>query len=94
MPARRPPPGGAGARHRFEPHIQFSSNQISTIVRLVEQGIGISFLLDAVVPEHANICSRPLAKPLYFNIVMAWNSTRYLSKPAKAFIDFIVELYQ
>nr|WP_092071311.1 LysR substrate-binding domain-containing protein [Dendrosporobacter quercicolus]NSL49397.1 LysR family transcriptional regulator [Dendrosporobacter quercicolus DSM 1736]SDM24688.1 DNA-binding transcriptional regulator, LysR family [Dendrosporobacter quercicolus] len=81
-------------RHRFQPHIRFSSNQIGTITGLVEQGMGISFLLDAVVSRYANICSRPLANPLFFKIVMAWKSNRYLSKPAKAFMDFITELYR
>lgn len=76
-------------RHQFTPRIVFSSSQIETILGLVGQGVGISFLLDAVVRRHPGIVSRPLVEPLRSEISLAWNRERYLPKAARAFVDFI-----
>jgi DNA-binding transcriptional LysR family regulator len=76
-------------RHQFSPRIVFSSGQIETILGLVGQGVGISFLLDAVVGRHLDILGLPLAEPLKIEIGLAWNRERYLSKAARAFVDFI-----
>jgi len=77
------------AKHEFVPRIVFSSSQIETIMGLVEQGAGISFLLDAIVRKRSTIISRPLADPLFVRAGLAWNKERYLSNAAKTFIDFI-----
>lgn len=76
-------------KHHFSPRIVFSSSQIETILGLVEQGIGISVLLDTIVRKRADIISRPLAEPLYVRAGLAWNKERYLPKAALAFIQFI-----
>lgn len=76
-------------KHGFTPRVVFSSSQIGTILGLVAQGVGISFLLDAVIAGHPGIAGRPLAEPLKIEIGLAWNRERYLSKAARAFIDFI-----
>ncbi|MEN6414061.1 MAG: LysR family transcriptional regulator [Veillonellales bacterium] len=81
------------AKNQFEPNIIFSSRQIETILGLVEQGVGIAFLLDAIVKKHAAILSRPLVNPLLIQAGVAWNKDRYLSNAAKAFIDFAAEQY-
>jgi DNA-binding transcriptional LysR family regulator len=75
-------------KHQFTPQIIFSSSQIETILGLVEQGAGISFLLDTIVEKKLNILSRPLTDPLLIRAGIAWNNERYLSNASKAFIDF------
>ena len=77
------------AKHRISPNIIFSSNQITTILSLVERGVGISFLLEPLVKNNPKIVSRPLSKPLYLEAGMVWNRTRYLTSSTKAFIDAI-----
>lgn len=77
------------AKYDFTPRIIFSSRQIETILSLVEQGVGISFLPAAIVKKHAYVTSRPLSSPLFIQAGLAWNRERYLSKAAKAFIDFV-----
>lgn len=77
------------AKHQFEPRIVFSSSQIETILGLVEQGAGISFLMDAIVRKRSSIISRPLSEPLFVRAGLAWNRDRYLSNAARTFIDFI-----
>jgi DNA-binding transcriptional LysR family regulator len=76
-------------KHQFIPQIIFSSSQIETILGLVEQGAGISFLLDTVVCKHSNIFKRPLANPLFVKVGLAWNKKKYMSNASKAFIDFV-----
>lgn len=71
------------------PNIVFSTSQIETIIGLVEQGIGISFLFDAITRKHDSIRSIPFTKPIFYEIVLAWNKNRYLSNAAKALIEFI-----
>ncbi len=77
------------AKYEFTPNIIFSSRQIETILSLVEQGIGISFLPDAILRKHSYIISRPLSSPLFIQAGLAWNKERYLSNAAKAFVDFV-----
>ncbi|WP_371372892.1 LysR family transcriptional regulator [Sporomusa aerivorans] len=76
---------------QFSPNIVFSSSQIETIIGLIEQRVGVAFLFDAITKRHPTIQSRPLAEPIYFEIVLAWNRNRYLSNAAKAFINFITK---
>ena len=77
------------SEHRITPNIVFSSNQITTILSLVERGVGISFLLEPLLRDNPKIASRPLAKPIYLEAGLVWNRERYLSNSAKAFIDAI-----
>lgn len=77
------------AKHQFAPNVIISSSQIETIVRLVEQGAGITFLLDAIARNHIQISSHPLADPLFIQAGLAWNKERYLSNAAKAFIKVV-----
>jgi DNA-binding transcriptional LysR family regulator len=77
------------AKYNFSPRIVFSSSQIETILGLVEQGVGISFLPDTIAYKHANILCRPLSNPLFIQAGLAWNKQRYLSNATRAFIDFV-----
>ena len=77
------------ARCNFNPGIAFSSNQIETVLRLVEQQVGITFLIDSLVNRNPHIESRPLADPLYVQAGLAWNKKRYLTHATQAFIDAI-----
>jgi DNA-binding transcriptional LysR family regulator len=79
------------AVHQFTPNIIFSSRQIETIVSLVEQGGGITFLPEQIAGKHTRIVSRPLAKPIYIQVGLAWKKDRYLSNATKAFIQYACE---
>jgi DNA-binding transcriptional LysR family regulator len=77
------------ARCDFTPSIAFSSNQIETALRLVEQEVGITFLLGPLASKNLSIVSRPLQNPLYVQAGLAWSKKRYLSSATQAFIDGI-----
>lgn len=76
-------------KHLFVPQVVFSSSQVETIISLVELEIGISFLFDAIAQKYATIYSCPLSEAIHFQIVLAWNRSRYLTSSAKAFINFM-----
>ena len=78
-------------KNQIIPNIAFSSSQIETIIGLVQEGAGITFLLDATVGKYADIVGRPLASPLTVQMGLAWNKDKYLSKAARALIDFVAE---
>lgn len=76
-------------KHKFTPHIVFSSNQIETVKALVASNVGISFLMNMVVHKHPGIVSIPLSEPIFITIGLAWKKDKYLSKASQAFIDFL-----
>jgi len=78
-------------KHHFQPKIIFSSSQVETIINLVQLEIGISFLFDTIAKRHPEIYSCPLADPIHYQIVLAWNHHRYLTGAAKAFIGFMTD---
>lgn len=78
-------------KNQITPNIAFSSSQIETIIGLVQEGAGITFLLEATVRKYADMVSRPLANPLTVQMGLAWNKDKYLSKASRAFIDFVAE---
>lgn len=75
------------AKFGFTPQIVFTSSQIGTILELVRQGVGISFLIEDVLRDQGGFLSRPLIEPLFLASGLAWNRERYLSRAAQAFID-------
>lgn len=78
-------------KHNFTPQIVFSSSQIETIIGLVQLEVGISFLFDTIAKRYPAIYSCPLAEPIHYQIVLAWNRSRYLTSASRAFIDFITD---
>jgi len=77
--------------NQFEPHIVFSSNQVSTILGLVAQGTGIAFVLQSLVEGNEDVVSISLSQPLYIEAALAWREEGYMSKATRVFVDFINE---
>jgi DNA-binding transcriptional LysR family regulator len=80
-------------KYNLIPQIPFSSRQIETILGLVEQGVGISFLPGKIACKHSRIIGRPLTNPLYIHAGLAWNDRLYLSAATKTFIDFTTQQF-
>ncbi|MBP2638398.1 MAG: transcriptional regulator, LysR family [Firmicutes bacterium] len=79
-------------KHGFLPNILLSSDQIETMKGLVEKGVGICFLIEAIARKGQNYLVIPLADPLYLDFGLAWKKDKYLSMAAQAFINFITKL--
>ena len=78
-------------KNQITPNIAFSSSQIETIIGLVQEDAGITFLLEATVRKYTNMVGRRLTNPLTVQMGLAWNKDKYLSKAARAFIGFVAE---
>lgn len=78
-------------QHQFEPRVVFSSSQIQTIKVLAAKGAGITFLMRMVVQDNPDIVPISLVPPINITIGLAWKKEKYVSKAAKALIDFIKE---
>lgn len=78
-------------KNHFKPKVAFSSSQIETIVSLVREGAGVTFLLESIIKKRTEIAFRPLASPLFVNMGLAWSKNKYLSKAARTFINFVSE---
>jgi DNA-binding transcriptional LysR family regulator len=76
-------------KHHFTPNIVFSSSQIETIIGLVENTVGISFLLAPIAHRHPEVTSRSLIEPIFVQAGLAWNKNRYLSSASRSFIKSI-----
>ena len=81
-------------RQHFVPNRIFTSNQIKTILGLIANGSGISFLMNMVVKNQPQIGIVPLAEPITFDIGLAWKKDKYLSTASQAFVDFISQRYR
>jgi len=79
-------------KHGFVPNILLSSDQIETMKGLVEKGVGICFLIEAIARKGQNYLVMSLADPLYLDFGLAWKKDKYLSMAAQAFINFITKL--
>jgi DNA-binding transcriptional LysR family regulator len=77
------------AKHQFTPNIVISSNQITTLLNLVENDTGITFLLEPLAQGNANVLSRRLSRPLYVQAGLIWNKNRYMTNSTQAFIEAI-----
>lgn len=79
-------------KHGFAPNVILSSDQIETMKGLVEKGVGICFLVEAIAYKGKNFVSLPLTEQLYLDFGLAWKKDKYISLAAQAFINFITEL--
>lgn len=73
----------------YEPHVLFSSNQISTILKLVAQGTGIAFMLQSLAQTSEDVVAVSLKDPIEITAALAWKKDAYVSKATKTFIEFI-----
>ncbi len=78
---------GSGA----PPRIVFETNLFTLVTSLVRGGMGISTFLRMVVTDAPGLTAVPFDPPLYLDLVIAWKRGAYLSRPNRAFVDFLLE---
>ena len=75
---------------------QYFTN-ISTIMDLVSQNYGVSFILETTSPTLTSIphvVMRPFSESVDYRIGLIWNKTTHMSEACKVFIRFIKEKFQ
>ena len=77
---------------KLSPNIVVESNQVNTIIGLVERDIGTAILLDMILKDVQGVKALPLSEPIFVDIGLAWKKDRYISKAAASFIKFCEEM--
>lgn len=73
------------------PNIVFETNLYSLIKPLVRDGLGISSFLRMVVANDDDLVAVSFDPPLHLDLMIAWKKHAYLSRPNRAFVDFLLE---
>jgi len=73
------------------PEIGFETNLIPLIKSIVQQGFGISTLLEMVIQPDDQLVTRPFSEPVWLDLSIAWRRDGYLSQANRAFRDFVLE---
>ncbi len=78
----------------FEPRVFYSSLRGASIMGLVASNRGIALMMEKVLDyyKHPGVVSIPLVETIESRIVLAYPRTRQLSRPARAFLEFIAKL--
>ena len=78
----------------FRPKIALLSSQWDFMVKLVSRNRAVSILPKPVLDKHPdpNVVCVPLMDSMkYWDIVLAWNKQKYMSKSCRLFLDYVKE---
>ena len=79
---------------KFQPHITFEGDEVSTVAGFVIAGLGVSILPDGLEINQKGISKLHITGMNAERIIgMAWSEGRYLSPAAKAFQQFIFDYF-
>jgi DNA-binding transcriptional LysR family regulator len=85
---------GIWEHNQVTPHIAFEVRDMSTILSMVQEGLGWTIVPEEALPiEGKQIRSVPLDPPTWRQIGLAMKSTDHLSHAVQAFINVAKELY-
>lgn len=79
----------------FRPQIALLSSQWDFMVEVVSRNRAVSILPKPVLDKHPdpNVVCIPLTDSMkYWDVVLAWNKHRYLSKSCKLFLDYVQKI--
>lgn len=80
-------------KFQFSPKIVFSTSQLQTIVRMVTESIGITFLLDFIAQSQPGIVCKPLEEPVQVKTGLVWPKGQNMTEGLKAFIGVVQEAF-
>ncbi|HOU16082.1 MAG TPA: LysR family transcriptional regulator [Anaerolineae bacterium] len=75
----------------FEPCIFYASLRVESVLSLVASNVGIALMMEKVYAyhQHPQIVAIPLAETIESRLVLAWLQDTELSRPARAFVEFV-----
>ena len=73
----------------IEPNVLVTTNQLSTMIKLISSGTAVGFLFDKLVENEDNIECVSLEPPITLNISLVWQKNRHLFSTMKRFKHFI-----
>lgn len=78
----------------FRPKIALLSSQWDFMVELVSRNRAVSILPKPVLDKHPDpnvVCVSLMDSMKYWDIVLAWNKQKYMSKSCRLFLDYVKE---
>ncbi|MBU2863262.1 LysR family transcriptional regulator [Reinekea forsetii] len=69
-------------------NIQFETNLIELLKKLVREQVGIATCLSMIVENEPDLCTVPFNPPIPLELSWGWKMNHYLSKAAQAFLKF------
>lgn len=76
-------------KYNYDPNVIFNAAQIITIMEMITNSIGISFLTSYMAKKNHNIVSKSLNEPIYIDIGVAKRKNKYISKRKREFLQFL-----
>ena len=80
-------------KNGFFPNIVFSTSQLQTMVQLVKNEVGLTFLLDYIAQDQQGIVCKPLEDPVTVNTGLVWPKGQTLTEAGKAFVEVVKESF-
>ena len=71
--------------------VEFETNLIPLIQKIVRKGFGITTFLRMVVEHEAGLVARSFEQPIWLDLCIARQSGGYLSHAERSFVDFLLE---
>ncbi|MFQ3282301.1 LysR family transcriptional regulator [Reinekea sp.] len=68
--------------------IQFETNLIGLLMRLVRDEVGVATCLAMIVENEPLLCVRSFDPPIHLDMAWGWKRNQYLSKAAQVFLTF------
>ena len=74
---------------KVDPYVLVTTNQLSTMIKLISSGTAVGFLFDKLVADEESIRSAPLDPPMVLRISLAWQKNKFLFSGMKRFKSFV-----
>ncbi|RDE18767.1 LysR family transcriptional regulator [Motiliproteus coralliicola] len=71
--------------------IEFETNLIPLIRKIVGKGFGITTFLAMVAEGDSELAARPFSEPVWLDLCIAWKRGAYLSHADRSFVEFLLE---
>lgn len=80
-------------KRNISPEVIFQTEKIETLKAMIENGAGISILMDTIVNDSPNIVKIPLKSPIQLSIGLAWRKDKSLSTSCLEMIQFFKDYF-
>ncbi|USE38560.1 LysR family transcriptional regulator substrate-binding protein [Endozoicomonas sp. SCSIO W0465] len=76
-------------KHKLKINLQFETNLIELLKKMVVKEVGISTCLPCALDGSESLITRSFLPPITLSLGIGWKSNHYLSTASRAFIDFM-----
>lgn len=74
------------------PNVFLQTNQLSTVVSMVSNGVGVGFMFEEIVENSSNIVALPLAEPMHADASLAWKKGTRIKDAMRRMKEYIANM--